>query len=37
LLHDARGGALVQLAVDESKGLGHPGDMPGLGPVRGEF
>jgi hypothetical protein len=36
-LQDAGGGALVQLAVDESEGLGHPGDAPGLGPVRGEF
>jgi hypothetical protein len=36
-LQDARGGALVQLAVDEGEGFGHPGDVPGLGPVRGEF
>jgi hypothetical protein len=36
-LQDARGGALVQLAVNEGKGLGHPGDAPGRGPVRGEF
>jgi hypothetical protein len=36
-LQDARGGTLVQLAVDEGEGLGHPGDAPGLGPVRGEF
>jgi hypothetical protein len=36
-LLDAGGGALVQLAVDEGKGLGHPGDAPGLGPVRGEL
>jgi hypothetical protein len=36
-LQDAGGGALVQLAVDEGKGLGHPGDAPGLGPVQGEF
>jgi hypothetical protein len=35
-LQDARGGALVQLAVNESEGLGHPGDAPGLGLVRGE-
>jgi hypothetical protein len=35
-LQDAGGGALVQLAVDEGEGLGHPGDAPGLGPVRGE-
>jgi hypothetical protein len=30
-LQDAGGGALVQLAVDEGKGLGHPGDAPGRG------
>jgi hypothetical protein len=36
-LQDAGGGALVQLAVNEGEGLGHPGDVPGLGPVRGEF
>jgi hypothetical protein len=36
-LQDARGSALVQLAVDEGEGLGHPGDAPCLGPVRGEF
>jgi hypothetical protein len=36
LLQDARGGALVQLAVDEGEALVHPGDAPGLGPVRGE-
>jgi hypothetical protein len=36
-LQDARGGALVQLAVDEGKGLGHPGDASGRGPVCGEF
>jgi hypothetical protein len=36
-LQDAGGGALVQLAVSEGKGLGHPGDAPGRGPVRGEF
>jgi hypothetical protein len=32
-LQDAGGGVLVQLAVDEGKGLGHPGDAPGRGPV----
>jgi hypothetical protein len=32
-LQDAGGGALVQLAVDEGKGLVHPGDAPGRGPV----
>jgi hypothetical protein len=36
-LQDVGGGALVQLAVDESEGLGHPSDAPGLGPVRREF
>jgi hypothetical protein len=36
-LQDAGGGALVQLAVDEGEGFGHPSDAPGLGPVRGEF
>jgi hypothetical protein len=36
-LQDAGSGALVQLAVDEGKRLGYPGDAPGLGPVRGEF
>jgi hypothetical protein len=36
-LQDAGGGALVQLSVDEGEGLGHPGDAPGLRPVRGEF
>jgi hypothetical protein len=36
-LQDAGGSALVQLAVDEGKGLGHPGDAPGRGPVRGEL
>jgi hypothetical protein len=36
-LQDAGSGALVQLAVDEGKKLGHPGDAPGLGPVRWEF
>jgi hypothetical protein len=34
---DAGRGALVQLAVDESECLGHPGDASGLGPFRGEF
>jgi hypothetical protein len=36
-LQDAGSGALVQLAVDEGEGLGHPGDAPSLGPVRWEF
>jgi hypothetical protein len=36
-LQDAGGGALIQLAVNEGKGLGHPGDAPGRGPVQGEF
>jgi hypothetical protein len=36
-LQDAGGGALVQLAVNEGEGFGHPGDTPSLGPVRGEF
>jgi hypothetical protein len=36
-LQDAGGGVLVQLAVDEGKGLGHPGDAPGRGLVRGEL
>jgi hypothetical protein len=31
------GFALVQLAVDDGEGLGHPGDAPCLGPVRGKF
>jgi hypothetical protein len=34
---DTGGSALVQLAVDEGEGFGHPGDAPGLEPVRGEF
>jgi hypothetical protein len=36
-LQDAGGGTLVQLAVDEGEGLGHPGDAPGLGSIRGEL
>jgi hypothetical protein len=36
-LQDAGSGALVQLAVDEGEGFGHPGDASGLGPVRGKF
>jgi hypothetical protein len=36
-LQDVGGGALLQLAVDEGEGFGHPGDAPGLRPVRGEF
>jgi hypothetical protein len=36
-LQDVGGGALVQLAVDEGEGLGHPGDASARGPVRGEF
>jgi hypothetical protein len=36
-LQDAGGSALVQLAVDEGEGFGHPGDVPGLRPVRGKF
>jgi hypothetical protein len=28
-LQDAGGGALIQLAVDEGKGLGHPGVVLG--------
>jgi hypothetical protein len=36
-MQDAGGGAFVQLAVDESERLSHPGDAPSLGPVRGEF
>jgi hypothetical protein len=28
---------LVQLAVNEGEQFGHPGDVPGLGPVRGEL
>jgi hypothetical protein len=36
-LQNAGGGALVQLVVDEGEVFGHPGDAPGLGPVRGEF
>jgi hypothetical protein len=37
LLQDARRSALVQLAVDDGERLGHPGDAPGLGPIRGKF
>jgi hypothetical protein len=36
-LQDAGRGALVQLAVDESERLGHPGDASLLGSVRGEL
>jgi hypothetical protein len=36
-LQDARGGAVVQLAFNEGKRLGHPGNAPSRGPVRGEF
>jgi hypothetical protein len=36
-LQDAKGGKLVQLAVDKGERFGHPGDAPGLRPVRGEF
>jgi hypothetical protein len=36
-LQDAGRDALVQLAVDESERLGHPGDAPSLGSVRGEL
>jgi hypothetical protein len=36
-LQDAGRGALVQLAADESERLGHPGDAPSLGSVRGEL
>jgi hypothetical protein len=36
-LQDARRGALIQLAVDEGERLGHPGDAPSLGSVRGDF
>jgi hypothetical protein len=32
-LQDAGRGALVQLTVDESECLGHPGDAPSLGSV----
>jgi hypothetical protein len=34
-LQDARGGALVQLAVDEDERFGHPGDAPDLGRSEG--
>jgi hypothetical protein len=37
LLQDAGRGTLVQLSVDDGERLGHPGDAPGLGPVRGKF
>jgi hypothetical protein len=37
LLQDARRGTLVQLTVDCSERFGHPGDAPGLGPIRGKF
>jgi hypothetical protein len=36
-LQDAGRSALVQLAVDKSERLGHSGDAPSLGSVRGEF
>jgi hypothetical protein len=36
-LQDARCSALVQLAIDESERLGHPGNAPSLGSIRGEF
>jgi hypothetical protein len=36
-LQGARCSALAQLAVDDSERLGHPGDGPGLGPIRGKF
>jgi hypothetical protein len=36
-LQDVKGGALAQLAVNEGKRLGHPGNAPGRGLVRGEF
>jgi hypothetical protein len=36
-LQDAGRGALVQLAVDESERLGHPGDASSLGSVRGDL
>jgi hypothetical protein len=32
-LQDVGRGALVQLAVDNGKRLGHPGDVPSLGPI----
>jgi hypothetical protein len=32
-LQDAGSCTLVQLAVDEGEGSGHPGDAPGLGPI----
>jgi hypothetical protein len=34
-LQDAGRGALVQFAVDDGERLGHPGDAPSLGPIRG--
>jgi hypothetical protein len=36
-LQDAGRGMLVQLTVDNGERLGHPGDAPGLGPIRGKF
>jgi hypothetical protein len=36
-LQDAGRDALVKLTVDESERLGHPGDAPSLGSVRGEL
>jgi hypothetical protein len=36
-LQDAKRGALVQLAVDYGERLVHPGDAPGLRPIRGKF
>jgi hypothetical protein len=34
-LQDVGRGALVQLAVDNGERLGHPGDAPSLGQIRG--
>jgi hypothetical protein len=36
-LQDTGRGALVQLAAVGGERLGHPGDAPGLGPIRGKF
>jgi hypothetical protein len=34
-LQDVGRGAFVQLAVDDGGRLGHSGDAPSLGPIRG--
>jgi hypothetical protein len=36
-LQDTGRSALVQLVIDEGGRFGHPGDAPGLGPIRGKL